>query len=304
MTANDAPLLPIRSRAELWRSQPPSVMQVQASRRIWNGVCVDVTECWGGGESCNPLGYESETRLWALLEEVGGAHCEARFKAEQPCPVSYTPRNMHFAPAGMNAWGYCADMGYIRDATLVFDLDDIEERWSQRVDPQLASAPRWRFADDELWTLIKLLAGAVGDPDPSSQLYGDGLVTAILARFARRSGRSSAKERGLARWQLRKVLDYLDAHLPETVQLTTLAELAGLSQAHFARAFKISTGCAPYQWQLRARIDRARALLLRTNDSLDDVAAATGFADAAHFGRTFRRQTGMTPANWRRDRKR
>jgi AraC family transcriptional regulator len=297
------PCLPLESRAELWRPQPRSVSQVQVSRRMWSGVCVDVTECWGSGESCNPLAYESETRLWALLEEVSNAHCEARFKAEQPCPVSYTPRNMHFAPAGMMAWGYTADLGYIRDATLVFDRHDIESRWGQRFDAQLTSAPRWRFADDELWTLIKLLAGVVGDPDPSSQLYGDGLVTAILARFLRGSGQTSSKEYGLARWQLRKVLDYLEAHLPDTVQLTILAKLTGLSQAHFARAFKISTGFAPYQWQLRARIDRARALLLRTSDSLEDVAVATGFADAAHFGRTFRRLTGTTPANWRRDRK-
>jgi AraC family transcriptional regulator len=303
MSVKEASGSPVQSRADLWRPAPQSVDRVHVSRRIWSGVCVDVTECWGKGESCNALGYESETRLWALLEEVGGAHCEARFEAEQPSPVSYTPRNMHFAPSGMPAWGYCADLGYIRDATLVLDFDDLEAQWAQRFDARLAAAPRWRFADDGLWTLVKLLAEAVGDSDPTSELYGDGLVTAILARLVRRSGQVSPKERGLARWQLRRVIDYLDAHLPDTVQLSTLAKLTGLSQAHFARAFKISTGCAPYQWQLRARIERARALLLRTSDPLDDVAAATGFADATHLGRTFRRLTGTTPANWRRSRK-
>jgi AraC family transcriptional regulator len=264
---------------------------------------VDVTESWGHGEACAELGYESATRLWALMEEAGGAHCEARFKAEQPCPVSYTPRNMHFAPSGMTAWGYCADMGYIRDATFVLDLDDIETRWSQRLDARLASVPRWRFADDSLWTLVKLLADAVNDPDPASELYGDGLMTAIVARVVSRSGRIASKESGLARWQLRRVLEYLDVHLPDPVQLATLAKLTGLSQAHFARAFKISTGCAPYQWQLRARVERAQSLLLRTDDSLDEVAAMTGFADAAHFGRTFRRLTGAAPASWRRSRR-
>lgn len=295
---------PVRSRADLWRPRPKSVTEVNVNRRIWSGVCVDVTECWGSGESCNLLGYESENRLWALLEEAGGAHCEARFKAEQPCPVSYTPRSMHFAPAGMAASGYSADLGYVRDATLVLDFDAVEARWGQRFDPRLASVPRWRFADDELWTLIRLLAAAVGDRDPSSELYGDGLLTAILARFVRRSGQASGKEDGLARWQLRRVLEYLDAHFPERVQLSSLAALVGLSQAHFARAFRASTGCAPYQWQLRARIDRAKLLLLRTDDSLEEVAAATGFADGAHFAKTFRRMTGATPANWRLERKR
>lgn len=262
--------VPAQSRAERWSPKPKSITEVSVTRRIWSGVCVDVTECWGRGESCNLLGYESETRLWALLEEVGGAHCEARFKEDQPCPVSFTPRSMHFAPSGMTAWGYSKDLGYIRDATLVFGFDDIEARWGQRFDARLGSVPRWRFADDNLWTLIKLLAAAVGDRDPSSQLYGDGLVTAILARFVHRSGQISTTERGLARWQLRRVLEYLDTHLPEPVQLSALAELTGLSQAHFSRSFKASTGCAPYQWQLRARIDRAKVLLLRTSGSLEE----------------------------------
>ena len=59
----------------------------------------------------------------------------------------------------------------------------------------------------------------------------------------------------------------------------------------------------PYRWQLDARIRRAQALLIDTNASLDDVAEATGFADAVHFGRTFRKLTGATPAAWRHDRK-
>jgi AraC family transcriptional regulator len=294
---------PVLSRADQWSPPPKPISRVQVTRRVWGGVCVDVTECWGQGEACAELGYENETRLWALMEEVGGAHCEARFKPERPCPVSYTPRNMHFAPRGLAAWGYCADLGYTRDATLVFDLRELESRWVQRFDSAPFSAPRWRFADDGLWTLVKLLADAVNDPDPASELYGDGLVTAILARLGRESAPMAPKQRGLARWQLRKVIEYMEARLPEAVQLATLAQLTGLSQAHFARAFKASTGTAPYQWQLLTRIERAKSRLLHTNDSLDDVAIATGFADAVHFGRTFRRLVGVTPANWRRSRK-
>ena len=71
-----------------------------------------------------------------------------------------------------------------------------------------------------------------------------------------------ADGKGLAPWQLRRVIEYLDAHLPERVELAQLADLAGLSQAHFSRAFKASTGMAPYRWQLDARIRRAQALLI------------------------------------------
>ena len=66
----------------------------------------------------------------------------------------------------------------------------------------------------------------------------------------------------------------------------------GLAPSYFSHALKASTGSAPYQWQLQARIQRAQALLLFASKSLDDVAEATGFADAAHFTRMFRKLTG------------
>ena len=151
---------------------------------------------------------------------------------------------------------------------------------------------------------MRLLSEAVGDPDPSAQLYGDGLVAAIAARlFAPPTTARVEDGKGLAPWRLRRVMDYLDAHLPERVDLAHLSELIGLSPSHFSRAFKASTGMAPYQWQLDARIRRAQAQLMDTDASLDQVAEATGFADAVHFGRTFRKLTGAAPAAWRRERK-
>ncbi|MET0281218.1 MAG: hypothetical protein ABW278_08845 [Steroidobacteraceae bacterium] len=62
-------------------------------------------------------------------------------------------------------------------------------------------APRLRFADDRLWTLVRLLAEAVGDLDRSTQLCGDGPVTAIAARLlALRSARAE-DGKGPALWR-------------------------------------------------------------------------------------------------------
>ena len=210
---------------------------------------------------------------------------------------------MHFAPAGMEMWGYSADARFVKDATLTFDLTVLGERLATGFNADAITTPRLRFSDDRIWTLVRLLSDAVNDPDPSTQLYGDGLTAAIAARLFADPPEPGADGKGLAPWQLRRVVEYLDAHLPQRVELAQLAALAGLSQSHFSRAFKASTGMAPYRWQLDARIRRAQALLIDTSASLDQVAEATGFADAVHFGRTFRKLTGATPAAWRRDRK-
>ena len=273
------------------------MLSLSLAQRAWNGVSVDISEYHCAGRVVHPLRRQTETRLSVVLEEVGG-HCEPRLREDQPCPIGYMPRHMHFAPAGLEMWGYSADARIVKEATLCFDLAILSERLSTGFNAEAIAAPRLRFSDDRIWTLVKLLSDAVNDSDPSAQLYGDGLIAAVAARlFATRE--SVADARGLAPYQLQRVIEYLEAHLPARVELAQLAKLADLSQSQFSRAFKASTGMAPYRWQLDARIRRAQALLIDTSASLDDVADATGFADAVHFGRTFRKFTGATPAAWR-----
>lgn len=281
---------------------PENVLSLSASGRTWNGVSVNVNEWRGSGRVVHQFPHETENRLIAILEEVGSP-CEPRLRQNQACRIGYTPRHVDFIPAGMEMWGYSADVRFVRDATLTFDVEALGESLASRFDRDTLSTPRLRFSDDRIWTLIKLLADVVDDRDPSAQLFGDGLTTAIMARLSADPPEPGADNKGLAPWQLRRVVEYLDAQLPERVDLAQLAALAGLSQAHFSRAFKASTGMAPYRWQLDQRIRRAKTQLIDSRASLDQVAEATGFADAVHFGRTFRKLAGATPAAWRRDRK-
>ena len=293
----------METRAERLASLPENVLTLSVERRAWNGVCLDVISSQCAGRVAHHLCYETHTRLGALLEEVG-THCEPRLREHQPCAVPYVPRNLQFVPAGMELWGFGADMRFVKDAVLTFEMGFVEERLEHVVRADCATIPRLRFADDHLWTLMKFLSEVVGNPDPSTQLYGDGLTAAIVARLMSRSEGSAKARTGLAPWQLRRVLEYLESHLPHRVELATLATLVGLSQSHFSQAFRISTGVAPYRWQLDARIRRAQRLMLDTRAPLEQVAEATGFADAVHFGRTFRRLMGATPGAWRRDRHR
>ncbi|MBE4746741.1 helix-turn-helix domain-containing protein [Corallococcus sp. ZKHCc1 1396] len=292
----------METRAERLSPLPENVVGVSVVRRKWNGICVDVNESRCSGPTSHPLFLESHTRLSALLEEVGSP-CEPRLREGRPCEIGYVPRQLNLMPAGMPLWGYSANSRLVRDAVLLFDLPTLGERLGQSLNPADLDAPRLRFADDRLWTLVRLLADVVEDDDPTTQLYGDGLTAAIFAVLGSRRGRGHVTRRGLAPWQLRRVLDFLESRLPERVELAALAALVDLSQAHFSRAFKASTGMAPYQWQLQARLKRAQTMLLSTPASLEQVAEATGFADAVHFGKAFRRAHGTTPAMWRRDRK-
>jgi AraC family transcriptional regulator len=283
---------------------PGNIRVISAAQDAWSGMKVDVTEfqC-AGDEAIHLLHHSGEARLSVVLEEVGG-RCEPRLRPDQPSAIAYMPRHMHFARAGMEIWGHTTSARYVRDATLRFDLEALAGILQTDIIRDPVVEPGARFADERLWTLVRMLSDAVGDPDPSARLYGDGLAIAIAARLFALSNKPSSEERGgLAPWRLRRVIEYLEAHIPERIDLPALASLSGLSSAHFSRAFKVSTGLSPYQWQLDARIRRAQVQLIDTDASLDQVAEATGFADAVHFGRTFRKITGMAPAAWRRERK-
>jgi len=292
-----------QTRADRLVPLPENVLSLSVARRSWSGVSLDVISAQCAGRVSHHLCYESHTRVGALLEEVGSPS-EPRLRQHEPCAMPYVRRHLHFIPAGLPVWGYSADMRFVKDAVLTFDLETIGERLHQMPARDRVETPRLRFADEPLWTLVKLLADVVDDQDPSVQLYGDGLTTAILARLMSRPNAPAKAVTGLAPWQLRRVSDYLTAHISERVDLATLATLAGLSQSHFSHAFRVSTGVAPYRWQLNMRIRRAQHLLLEREQPLEAVADATGFADAVHFGRTFRKLTGTTPANWRRERRR
>lgn len=106
----------------------------------------------------------------------------------------------------------------------------------------------------------------------------------------------------LAPWQLRRVTEFMRANLAETLQLSQLAAISGLSTSHFGRAFKGSTGLPPHRWHLNLRIDQARTMLTEAGASLADVACATGFADQSHFTRVFSKIVGISPGAWRRSR--
>ncbi|MCC2674500.1 MAG: AraC family transcriptional regulator [Ramlibacter sp.] len=282
---------------------PENVANRKTISRCWNGVTVEQHEYTCTGRILFQIERDDESgRLSAQLEEVGRDHVEARTAPATPNPHPYKPRPLFYAPAGMDVWAHSADSRYIRCGTLRFDAETLQQRLGVSPPAGRMDVPRLRFSDDRLWTLIRLLADAIDEADPAAQLYGDSLTAAVAATLFERPRERKGGGPGLSAIQLRDAISYLEAKMPEKVELSTLAELAGLSQSHYSRAFKASTGLAPYQWQLQARVERAKDLLLNTNGCLEVVAEATGFADAVHFGRTFRKMTGATPAAWRMDR--
>jgi len=104
---------------------------------------------------------------------------------------------------------------------------------------------------------------------------------------------------GLPIVRLRKIEDYVHAHVSESISIDSLAELAELSAFHFSRVFKQATGITPLQFVTRERMLQAQQLIRETSRSLIEIALEVGYTSPSHFAQVFRRTVGMAPTEFR-----
>jgi AraC family transcriptional regulator len=115
--------------------------------------------------------------------------------------------------------------------------------------------------------------------------------------------KATVQRGGLPGWRSRRVIAYIEANLFRTIRVPELAQLVGLSAAHFCRAFKCTFSASPRAYLRRRRIELAQGLMLTTREPLSSIALKCGMCDQAHFTRSFHRIVGETPHLWRRARR-
>jgi transcriptional regulator GlxA family with amidase domain len=101
--------------------------------------------------------------------------------------------------------------------------------------------------------------------------------------------------------RLLRAKDRMDAASHEAWPVQRLAEVSGVSQAHFARSFKQAFGIPPHRYLLTRRIEQATTLLRDTELSITEIAFATGWESLGTFGRTFHDITGCSPSALRHE---
>jgi AraC family transcriptional regulator len=207
-------------------------------------------------------------------------------------------------PAGRRFYGAQRPRLLTRSICLYIDPQAVP------VDPDLRFAeaelqPRLLFEDSGLWETVSKLKAQIGSADPGDRMYAEalgGLLAHELLRLQGEAPASRSTDRGgLARWQQKRVTDFMEEHLAQDISLDELADLVRLSPYHFLRSFKQSFGEPPHRYWTGRRIERAKALLANPRASITDVAFDVGFSATSAFSATFHRITGQTPTDYRRD---
>ena len=139
-------------------------------------------------------------------------------------------------------------------------------------------------------------AGALG-----GRLFADSLASALAVRLIalQSPARTVPPARALPAWRLRRVIEYVDAHLDRDLTLAELAAVADFSPSHFKALFKQAAGVPVHRFVLERRVERARLRLLTGSQSITEIALETGFAHPSHMARWMRRLLGLGPSQIR-----
>ncbi len=98
---------------------------------------------------------------------------------------------------------------------------------------------------------------------------------------------------------LLRAKDIADARYFEPLTVDDLARAAGLSRAHFSRAFRDAFGESPHAYLLTRRLERAAAMLRNTDHSVAEICFSVGLKSVGSFTTSFTRTYGLPPQAYR-----
>jgi AraC family transcriptional regulator len=171
------------------------------------------------------------------------------------------------------------------------------------LNPSFEFVEKYKREDPLIAQLGLALLDEASSANPMGRLYADSLIQTLTLHVLRSYSTASAViERvagGLPAYKLRSVKDFIESHLEDDLGLAEIASVAGLSQFHFARAFRKSAGLTPQQYLMERRIERAKHLLVEKDLPIVEISLRTGFKNQSHFTTLFRKFTSFTPKTWR-----
>lgn len=263
---------------------------------------------WWFSESVHvPIGHKIEFRfqgpahLLVLYNDGLRRSGETSIDSLQSSRLRNFVHKLTFVPAGC-AYREWHETGASTRITFLY-LDPTAFRGAY--DGKGCCLPRIYFEDSLVWETASKLKNTIESGQAKCMPYLEAL-SGVLAHELSRVDQDVLREPvvrrgGLASWQKRAVVNYIEAHLGEQVCLLRLAELARLSLHHFCRSFKQSFGIPAHQYQMQRRTEIAKLLLADQTTSITDIALSLGYAQTSSFSNAFRKATGWTPTVYRRE---
>ena len=148
--------------------------------------------------------------------------------------------------------------------------------------------------------LFSRMAACWLDREPGYRMVCRALLLRLIAMMVR--DQSAAALSGARGDRLAAAMRLMRARLDDpSLRVEALAAEAYLSPVQFRRVFREAYGCAPSEYLMRLRLERACDLLRAEGDySVSETAEMCGFSSLYYFSRAFKKHMGITPGRYRR----
>jgi transcriptional regulator GlxA family with amidase domain len=214
------------------------------------------------------------------------------------------------AKRGIRIGSVCSDAYILAEAGLL-DGRRATTHWQRHflsAYPKVKLEPDRIFTrDGNVWSSAGISAGIDLALAMAAEDFGDEIAQSAarhLVLYHRRSGGqsqfSSLLELKARTGRFGPLLTWAREHLDAPLTVEDMAEQAGMSSRHFARAFIAETGTTPSKAVERLRIEVARQRVQSSNEAIERVAQSTGFRDPERMRRAFIRAFGQPPQSLRR----
>lgn len=196
--------------------------------------------------------------------------------------------------------GFQAVVLYLKERRLAGIASDVFDRHVESVLIQES----FQLQDPIIRRGVATLAAELRNDDFGSALYSEAIVTQLCVHMLRNYADTRFREPrcrgGLSAPQARRIADYIESHLESDLSLEVLSRIAGISQYHFARLFKVRFGAPPHAYVQQKRVERAKHLILHSDMALKEIVFAAGFYDQSHMTKSFKRTFNTTPTDLRK----
>jgi AraC-like DNA-binding protein len=159
----------------------------------------------------------------------------------------------------------------------------------------------WQISEDaveRMKPLLTALARESRKADAASALLAESLFVQLVVTLWRdRFATDGAELSTSARFA--QVLKYLRHNCTGPIDLDEVADRFGYSPRNFRRVFRDATATTPHGYLIKLRVGHAMRALRATDDSVSDIALASGFNDSNHFSYSFHKLIGMSPTRYR-----
>ncbi|MCA4751216.1 MULTISPECIES: helix-turn-helix transcriptional regulator [Mycolicibacterium] len=165
-----------------------------------------------------------------------------------------------------------------------------------------ALLPRIKYRDPLMHHLVEEIYSVADRDDAIARLLTDSVAETMRLLIRDKYAEAPPKSREHRTFDIRTramLVDYLNDSLDSDIHLDALAQLTGMSVQAFIGAFRRAFHTTPYQFLLDLRIDRAKTLLLTTQQTVAEIASSVGFSTPSHFATAFRRRVGISPSIYR-----